>query len=115
MGTRQSRRASNNRAEALTLFQGLRIIDENDIKRLTVIGDSALIIKLMLRASTPSDGKLIRIVKRIRMEVTKFERVELFHILRTLNQKTDLLANKVILLDCDNLRTKSGDAIYPIP
>jgi len=37
-------RPSNNQVDALVLFQGLRVIDENDIKRLIVIGGFALII-----------------------------------------------------------------------
>jgi ribonuclease HI len=56
-------RASNNQAETLTLFQGLRIIYESYIKKIIVIGDPALIIKLILRASTSSDGKLIRTIR----------------------------------------------------
>jgi ribonuclease HI len=82
-------RASNNQAKALVLFQGLRIIDENHIKRIIVIGDLILIIKLMLRSSFLSDGKLIRTKRRIKKEVTKFEIVEFLHILRNPNQKAN--------------------------
>jgi ribonuclease HI len=56
-------RVSNNQTEALTLLQGLRLLDASYIKSLIVIGDSTLVIKLMHRASSPSDGKLTRIVK----------------------------------------------------
>jgi hypothetical protein len=62
----------------------LRIIDESYIKRLSVIGDSILFIKLMLGSFSLSDGKLIRTIKRIIKEAARFESVEYFHILREL-------------------------------
>jgi ribonuclease HI len=108
-------RASNNQVETLALFQGLRILDESYIKRLIVIGDSTLVIKLMLRASSLSDGKLIRIVKRIRKEVARFKSIEYYHILRELNQKADQLANMAAQLNCGALRTKIGVSSSPIP
>jgi hypothetical protein len=100
--------------EALTLFHGSSIINDNHIKRLIVIGDSTLIIKLMLRASSPSDGKHIITIKRIRKGVVRFGIVEYFYILRMLNKKVDYLANMVILLGCNILR-KRGDTFFPIP
>jgi hypothetical protein len=51
--------------ELLSLFQRLKTVDESYIKRVIVIGDSTLIIKLMLRACSPSDGKPTRTIKRI--------------------------------------------------
>jgi hypothetical protein len=77
------------------------------IKRLIIIGNLGLIIKL-IKSLLSSDGKLIRTIKRIRMETTKFESVEYFHILKALNQRVDHLANKVVLLGYGSLRKKVG-------
>lgn len=51
-------RPSNNQAKALALFHGLRLLDASYNKSLIAIGDSTLVIKLTLKTSSPSDGKL---------------------------------------------------------
>jgi ribonuclease HI len=48
-------RALNNQAEALAMYQGLRIIDDKVCKKLIIIGDLKLIIKSMLKVSSPSN------------------------------------------------------------
>jgi ribonuclease HI len=53
--------ATNNQAEALALYQGLKILDPRQIMNLTVIGDSAIIIRLM-RCSSSCDGNLARLI-----------------------------------------------------
>lgn len=57
---------------------GLRLLDASYIKSLIAIGDSTLVIKLTLKTSSPSDGKLARIVKQIQKEVRRFESIEYY-------------------------------------
>jgi ribonuclease HI len=107
-------RTSNNQAEALALFQGLRIINEKHIKKTYCNRGLGFNHQTDAKRLIPSDGNLIRTIKRIRKEVIWFESVEFFHILRSLNHQADHLANKAILLDW-KIKIKKWGGILPIP
>jgi hypothetical protein len=55
------------------LYQYLRIIDERQCNKLIVIGDSTLVIKLMLKVSSSSNGSLVKTITRIKQEISRFE------------------------------------------
>jgi ribonuclease HI len=46
---------TNNRVEAYTLFQGILLVKQKQIKTLNVVGDSKMIISLMISGSLPKD------------------------------------------------------------
>ena len=108
-------KATNNQAKAFSIFQGLWIFNDKNLKNLIAIGDSSLIIKLMLKASPPSNGTLMRIITQIKREVARFENVEFYHVLRTLNHQANNLANKATLLERVKLRLKRGDIFFLFP
>jgi ribonuclease HI len=59
----------NNQDEAYALLQGLHLAIELGVKNLIVIGDSSVIIKLMLSQSPSSDNKIVSIIARSQKEV----------------------------------------------
>jgi hypothetical protein len=79
-------RVLNNQAEALALFQGPNLLSASYIISLIVIRDLTLVIKLMHKTSSLSNGKLTIIVRPIQKEVSMFEIIECYHILRELNK-----------------------------
>eukprot|EP00253_Pinus_taeda_P009858 PITA_09858 len=84
---------SNNRAEALALWQGLTLALKRNIQSLTVFGDSRLIIQAMNSSSNQLQIHLGRILKKIRLMLAKFQKISFFHILRQLNSQADSEAN----------------------
>jgi hypothetical protein len=97
----------------LALFQGLRLLDEIYNKILIVFGDFTLRINFMLRASSPSDIKIIRIIKKIRNKVARFGSVEYYNILRVLNQKENHLSNLATQFCYGKIRKKKCGFILP--
>ena len=55
---------SNNMAEALALWQGLKIAHEQKIHSLVVFGDSKLIIQFMVSKTLPANVFLAAIIKK---------------------------------------------------
>ena len=80
------REAYNNQAKALSLFQGLRILDFEWTRSLLVIGDSSIIIRLMCHSSPPMDCNIARLIFRIQQEEKLFDMVEYFHVIREHNK-----------------------------
>lgn len=58
--------ASNNRAEAYTLWHGLKVGNELGIQFLIIIGDSKTVISHMVNNSKPFDHSLASILDRSR-------------------------------------------------
>lgn len=56
---------SNIQAEALALFQGLKILKVLNIREANVIGDSQVIINTMVTHSKPMDLRLARLIHMI--------------------------------------------------
>eukprot|EP00253_Pinus_taeda_P015908 PITA_15908 len=84
---------TNNRAEALALWQGLNLAINKNILSLNVFGDSRLIIQALLFPKTPHQVHLASIIKKIRLLLPKFNKIAFYHILRTLNGQADLEPN----------------------
>ena len=89
---------SNNKAEALALWQGLRQAQERNLDSLVVFGDSKLIIQALKTKKLPTNIYLISILKKILLSVSKFREIIFFHVLHGLNEQADLEANKATLL-----------------
>eukprot|EP00253_Pinus_taeda_P012315 PITA_12315 len=88
---------TNNRAEALALWQGLTQAIKRNILSLAVFGDSRLIIQAMLRPKNSHQIQLASIIKKIRLLLPKFTKISFFHILRNLNSLADNEANLGVL------------------
>jgi ribonuclease HI len=89
---------SNNKAEALALWQGLTQAISLGIQNLTVIGDSRFLIQALNHNTRISDGQLKHIMDKIRILKQRFHAIHWFHVLRGNNTQADEEANKGVRL-----------------
>eukprot|EP00253_Pinus_taeda_P022364 PITA_22364 len=106
---------TNNRAEALALWQGLNLAINRNILSLSVFGDSRLIIQALLFPKTSHQVHLASIIKNIRLLLPKFNKIAFFHIRRTLNAQADLEANLCSLCSRRSLVINSTASSCTIP
>eukprot|EP00253_Pinus_taeda_P004040 PITA_04040 len=106
---------SNNRVEGLALFQGLTQLIKLGIKKAVVLGDSSIIIRLMVyRQSTPNI-LLQQINQRNQILHATMEEVSYYHILRGLNKEVDKHANKACKRPIGSLSCNSNMTLQPLP
>ena len=86
--------SSSIQAEALALFQGLKILKELSINEANVIGDSQIVINAMVSNSLVLDLNLSRLITRIKGLENTFQNLKYYHVLRTHNKEADIEANK---------------------
>ena len=89
---------TNNKAEALALWQGLKQARRNNIDEISVFGDSRIIIQAMILKKFPSHLHISRILHKISMIASKFQKINYYHVLRGLNSLADAEANKAVHL-----------------
>ena len=106
---------SNNKVEALELWQGLKQAQERNLDWLVVFEDSKLIIQALRSKKFPTNIFLISIIKKILLLAAKFKEISFFHILHGLNDQADLEANKVATLDRNILVVNGRDSLCIIP
>eukprot|EP00253_Pinus_taeda_P024317 PITA_24317 len=106
---------TNNRAEALALWQGLSLAINRNILSLSVFGDSRLIIQALLFPKSSHQVHLATIIRKIRLLLPKFNKISFFHILRTLNSQADLEANLGSLCSRRSLVVNSIESSCAIP
>ena len=85
---------TNNMAEALALWQGLRIAKTLGIFKLTVIGDSRIVICALVENLMPNHMALRQLIHKIMAHVCSFKKIIFFHVLRKKNSKVNYEANK---------------------
>lgn len=90
--------ASSNQAETYILYQALLQALSLKVTKLTIIGDSYLLVSDLQKILLPDNLKLKTVLARIRSLLHKFEQYEAFDILRHNNTNTDLLANHRVRL-----------------
>lgn len=106
---------SSIQVEALALYQGLKLLLKLKIKEANILGDSQVIIKLMVTNTTPWDLRLARLIHRIRSLGKLFQNLKYFHVLRDNNKEADLEANKATLLSARAMVRDGDEAWDPIP
>ena len=106
---------TNNKAEALALWQGLKQAHKRNLDSLVVFGDSKLIIQALRSKKLPSNIFLISILKKILLLASKFKEISFFHILHGLNDQADLEANKAAMLDRNVRVVNDRDSLCNIP
>ena len=89
---------SNNIAEFCGLLQGLKIALSKGIDKLTVFGDSRLLIHALIRKKRPSHLKLEQIYQKIHFVSKNFQTIRFYHVLRGLNSMADKESNHGTLL-----------------
>jgi ribonuclease HI len=90
---------SNNRAEALALWQGLHQANKLRIQELTIIGDSRIIIQAIINHSKTQSIILNNLLDKIHLLLRNFKSYKFFHVLRDLNGEADKEANRGALLE----------------
>jgi ribonuclease HI len=85
---------TNNRAEALALWQGLNQAINHNVQDLVIIGDSRLIIQALILRNRVKNAKLHHILEKIQLLLGSLRTYKLYHVLRSLNASADAEANK---------------------
>ena len=99
----------------MALWQGLQQAKEQRIQELVIIGDSILIVKAINCQTQTQSAKLNNLLRKIRLLLTNFNSYEIFHVLRKLNEKVDVEANKGVLLAPGNLILNGTASTVEIP
>ncbi len=89
---------SNNKAKALALWQGLKQAREKNIDKISVFGDSRTIIQALSLKKFPAQFQLSRILLKISLLASKFQKTSYYHVLRGLNSLADDEADRAALL-----------------
>ena len=84
---------TNNMAEALALWQGLVIAKNKGITRLSVLGDSRIVIQAIVEETLPNHLHLRQLLTKIQSLVRSFHKTNFFHVLRIHNKEADLATN----------------------
>ena len=82
---------TNNEAELLALLQGMKILANKDLSKVTIFRDSQHVIYKMINGYTTGSIKCHHLHNKITPLMSKC--YELFHILSTNNSAADALAN----------------------
>lgn len=101
--------------EALALFQGLKILKMLNIREANVIGDSLVIINIMVTHSKPTDLRLARLIFTVTDLGDSFQNFNFYHVLRANNKEVDIEANKAALLTAGALLRGGQYTWEPIP
>ena len=92
--------ASNNQAEFLALWQGLNQARKLNIQKITIFGDSRLIVKTLHTKKGPTDINLGQTYRKVLLLLTHFSNHKAYHVLRNLNNlamtKSQLMVNAEI-------------------
>jgi ribonuclease HI len=106
---------TNNRAEALALWQGLNQAINNSIQELVIIGDSRIVIKALIHHSKLQNAKLNNLLDKIQLLLGKFRSFKIYHVLRNLNERADVEANKGALLTAGTLQLNGTTSKADMP
>lgn len=106
---------TNNMAEFLTLWKGLEVAIEKKIPRLTVFGDSMIIMGQMMKARESISSLSPHMNLRLLNFVSQFEKLEIYRIVIHLNSGVDMLAKKVFTMEQGGLEMDNNVCISPIP
>ena len=90
---------SNNAAEFCSLWQGLKIVRDKGIGKISVFGDSRILINALITKKIPAHIKLHHIFQKILHLSKYFQNIRYFHVLRVLNMQADKEANSGAALD----------------
>jgi ribonuclease HI len=94
---------TNNRAETLAVYMGLKIAHSRSIQTLVVLGDSEIVIRDLLGLSNTTTHSSSGLCSRINSLKQLFIKVHYFHILRSQNTEADRLAKAAKYLEQGHL------------
>ena len=106
---------SNNHAEYLALWQGLKQAGKLNIQKLTILGDSRLIVKVLHTKKVPTDIKLSQTHRKFLLLLLHFRTYKVYHVLRNLNSLADAEANRGTLLSKSQLMVNDETSYHSFP
>ena len=106
---------SNNTAEALALYQGLIQLQKLGINTVVIIGDSAIVINLMISKRKAPNLFLQQIIGRCHTIDQQMKGNLFYHVLRTLKKEADKRANRACTHSVGNLRCNGVDQLFFLP
>lgn len=108
-------KVSNNRAEALDLFQGLTQLGKLGIKKEKLFGDSSIVICLMVHQQNSPNTLIQQINRRNQIFHQAMEDIQYHHILRKLNKRADERTNSAYERPVGILSCNSNETFQPLP
>jgi ribonuclease HI len=108
-------KATNNRAEILAVYMGLKLAQERNTQTLTVLGDSEIVIKELRGRSSSPKGPLKGICSVINSLKKNFISLSFFHILRAQNSEADNLEKAAKSLEQSHLLTNQTSSYVWLP
>jgi ribonuclease HI len=106
---------TNNVAEALALWQGLSQASHLGITDLTVVGDSRLIIQVVITRNLPPSCHLKQVMKCILALLPKFSDIGFYHVLRAHNGIADQATNEAFSLSKGSLKLNNALSLCLFP
>jgi ribonuclease HI len=86
-----------------------------NVQKITIFGDSKLVVEALKSKKTPKDITLARMYKRVLLLLSKFRKYKIYHILRILNRLADAKANRGMLLSKTQLTINGEISNHTIP
>ena len=102
-------------AEALDLWQGLRIAKEMGISELTIIGNPRINICALAENLMPNNMTLRHLIQKIMAQTSSFKKIDFYHVLRENNSNADHEANKGTSLSLGELILNEQGSLCPPP
>ena len=106
---------SNNQAEYLALWQGLNQARKLNIQKLTIFGDSRLIVKALHTKKIPMDISLAHTHRKVLLMLKHFRTHKAYHVLRNLNNLADAEANHGTILSKSQLIVNGEISNHSLP
>jgi len=106
---------SNNRAEALALYQGLIQLQKLGIKNMMVFGDSTVIISLMNSKRKASNIFIQQTISKCQALICQNWDLRFFHVLRAFNKEADKCANQACNRSKRNLLCNNVEHHHHLP
>jgi ribonuclease HI len=106
---------SNNIAEALSLWKGLIQAQKLEIKEITMIGDSWILIQAMVTNTLPTQMNLHHILKKIMRLSRSFQKIDFFHVLHHLKVEANQASKSTTHLSKGHLSLNGTLVFIPLP
>jgi len=106
---------SNNRAEALALYQGLLQLGKLGTDVASIYGDSAVVISSMVQKRDPLNVCLQQTLSRCQSLAHHVKDLRFHHVLRSLNKDADKQANKACARPQGSLVCNGAETYHHLP
>jgi ribonuclease HI len=94
---------TNNSTKSMELWQGLSQARKHGVQNLVIVANSIIVIRAIIHRSKTQSAKLNNLLDKIHLLLGCFSSYKIYHVLRELNEKEDVEANKGALLAPGNL------------